>query len=954
MKKRRLKSISTVALSLALFSPTIQSLVNPNYQVSANPKESTNTESKQSVGKFNPKGLMGYYFEDDSFKKPVMIGPERTGLLSVKKGDIQSAQNPKIGSVKFIGNIKPQVTGDYTFKTSSNKNIEIKVNGQVVVKDETATPIKLEKNKLYNIEINYKPTENKDSLLDLHFSYSTNNKDFNEVSNEMLTLPDLSVNTKALYSETDTDGDTIPNDWELNGYTVDENLNIIKWNDSLSGRYKKYTSNSNKSHTVSDPYTDAEKVLGKMPSATSIEARDPMVAAYPAVTVGMEKIHFSKNENVSEGTSGTKTISTSSTETNSNTVTAGGEIGAGKDGFNWKVSGSYSHTWSNSTTTGESNSESWSQSIGINTADAAYLNANVRYYNAGNAPIYNAAPTVTFNLRNANNALLTVLSKQDNIANGINPSATYPERNQPAMALTQLTNNGTKMSVDKPTLDKLQNNTETVDLITNQTSGDYGVIGSNGENKPGGSWGPILGDIEASSAGIILSKPGLGKESGSLERRVAVRNYSDSTDKTPEITVGDAIKKAFNTTNGPNGMFYYHDPIANKDIYLHESAVSVITDKNTSDEIKKQLNAGANSIYECKLKRGMNITINVPEVYYDFENSSYGWDSTIQSNSRIYKGNYSGQIMPNTWGITQKDLNLKKYTNYKLRVMIRTGDSNANNEIGIKSSKVAVNKFFKLSKDAWTPVELEFNTGANPENFKKIFIRDYSGSYSIFCDEVQLLEFDETEEPIQEIPSDFEQENSWDWVVDRETSGNDYYGVDKVTIPVNFTENKYDYKVVQNGRNLGTRSMTAPSNGKVTVQLDSYNSGKGIDVLGGDIQILSVDKNTKSETLIGTWEKDKKSFNHDSWNVADSHVNSEWIKFPSKSPEIYKYKVVVDGNQKGPIKFCKLDFSRGAVFVNFLDFNAGYGLSKKSHIQVYAVDTTSTINDEFLIGEWGE
>lgn len=980
MKKRRLKSISTVALALVLFSPAIQSLVNPSYKVNASPKEATNNSSQQSIGNFNSKGLMGYYFEDAEFKNPIMIGPERSGLLNVKKGDIHSAQISKIGSAKFLGNIKPKVSGDYTFKTSATKNIEIKVNNKVVVQDKKITSIKLEKDKLSSIEITYTPEENKGVLLDLQLSYSTNNKDFSEVPSEILLLPDLSGKIKSLNSSTDTDGDSIPNDWELNGYTVDDNLNIIQWNDSLPSTYKKYTSNSNKSHTVADPYTDAEKVLGKMPAATSIEARDPMVAAYPAVGVGMEKLHFSKNENVTEGTAETKTVSTTTTTTNSNTAEFGAEIGGGKDGFSLSFSPKYSHTWTSSTADTEGSSESWSQSISMNTADAAYLNANVRYHNAGNAPIYNATPTVSFNLRNSNKTLLTILSKADNIANGISPNETYPQRNQPPMALTQLTNNGTRMSVDKPTLDKIQNNTETIDLITNQTSGDYGVIGTNGQNQVGGQWGPILGDIESSSAGIILSKPGLDKESGSLERRVAVKNYNDNTDKTPEITVGDAIKKAFNTTDGSNGMFYYDDPVTDKNIYLHESAVSIILDTNTSNEIKKQLDAGANSIYECKLKRGMNITINVPKVYYDFENGNNGtWQNIeVLTTGGGFTGNKYGRIGKNKVGKTLNQLNLKPYTNYKLRAMVWTKDLNASNEIGIKqeNGNVITSKHFKAPNASWQPIEFEFNTDSHPELFKSIFLKNSSSTYNLHFDEIQVLEFNETEQPIQEIQSDFGNANSLDWTVDRETQGGDYYGIDKVVIPVKFTENKYDYKVVQNGTNLGTRSMPSPYKEndilKVAVNLDSYNGGKGINVLNGDIQIISVDKNTKAETLIGTWEKDKKSFNHDKWNVVNNVVNGEWINFPSKSPEIYKYKVVVDGKQKGPIKFCQLDYSNGAVYVHFPDFNGGNGLNKNSHIQVYAVDTTSavpnsvlwdvsggaptiqTVSDEYLIGEWGE
>ncbi|WP_346726015.1 binary toxin-like calcium binding domain-containing protein, partial [Bacillus thuringiensis] len=49
---------------------------------------------------------------------------------------------------------------------------------------------------------------------------------------------------------TDTDGDSIPDMWEENGYTI-QNRIAVKWNDSLASKgYTKFVSNPLDSHTV--------------------------------------------------------------------------------------------------------------------------------------------------------------------------------------------------------------------------------------------------------------------------------------------------------------------------------------------------------------------------------------------------------------------------------------------------------------------------------------------------------------------------------------------------------------------------------------------------------------------------------------------------------------------------------------------------------------------------------
>ncbi|KAM6502916.1 immunomodulatory protein FIP-Fve [Amanita muscaria] len=67
------------------------------------------------------------------------------------------------------------------------------------------------------------------------------------------------------------------------------------------------------------------------------------------------------------------------------------------------------------------------------------------------------------------------------------------------------------------------------------------------------------------------------------------------------------------------------------------------------------------------------------------------------------------------------------------------------------------------------------------------------------------------------------------------------------------------------------------------------------------------------------------------------------VTFPKVlANKAYKYQVVVDGVSKG----IRRDHSvapDGSQKINFLDYNAGYGIPNKSSTQVYAVDPDTGI-----------
>ncbi|MDT2240752.1 hypothetical protein P7H22_10935 [Paenibacillus larvae] len=60
--------------------------------------------------------------------------------------------------------------------------------------------------------------------------------------------------------------------------------------------FKKFVSNPNESHTAGDPYSDLEKASGAFDRTIHKAARDPLVAVYPSITVGMEELVLSNNK----------------------------------------------------------------------------------------------------------------------------------------------------------------------------------------------------------------------------------------------------------------------------------------------------------------------------------------------------------------------------------------------------------------------------------------------------------------------------------------------------------------------------------------------------------------------------------------------------------------------------------------------------------------------------------
>lgn len=402
----------------------------------------------------------------------------------------------------------------------------------------------------------------------------------------------------------DSDKDGIPDEWEESRYTL-KNNEILKWsNDLESEGYTKYVSNPYKSRTSNDPYTDMQKVIGQIPSATKLEARDPMIPAVPKISVGMENLIMSKNQNITEGTSGSKTVSTTKTDTITHGVNIGAEAGFANKLFSFKLSSSYSYTNTTSTAIQDSSTDSWTSQIGINTSQAAYLNANIRYYNTGTAPIYELTPTTNFVLKNSGKSIATIKASPNQIGNSLAPDDTYPKKGLAPISLDTANEAGTvKISIPADILNNLQDGKEVINLETSQFNGQYASIDPNGNFTTDSTkkWAPIITEVEKNSANIIMKSP-----TSISERYVSTPNTEDKNDKTPVLSIKQALIKAYNLKE-VNGKLYYKDESSGKNFVISSRTIEIICDENTQKMLDSKLQDTSKDILDLTLEKGIQV-----------------------------------------------------------------------------------------------------------------------------------------------------------------------------------------------------------------------------------------------------------------------------------------------------------------------------------------------------------
>lgn len=835
-------------------------------------------------------GFISYYFKDKNFYNFSFI---KTGDNSQK---FNKHSNGNL-SCKQLGRIKIPESGNYVFSTDNNTNIKVTVNNKVVIdKGNTTSKILLEKDKIYDISIESNDLTSTKAENNLYWSFNEKNKAVIPDSNKL--TPDFSKDLKISNNEQDDpDKDGIPSILETNGYTFKDYM-IVPWEESYNNsNLKKFVSNPNEKYTVGDPYSDFEKATKYYPRATNSVVQDPLVAAYPSVGVAMERFHFSKNENVSEGASGTKSKSVTRTTTNTNTAEIGGEISFSPLSL-VKVTPKYSHSWSTSTATQESDSTTWSQQINLNTADAAYVNANVRYYNSGTAPIYKVKPTTNFVLKNAEKTLATITAGPNQIGEVLAPGQTYPQKEYAPIALDRINEAGTmRIPLNKDELDAIQSNSEEMALETIQNSGQYArKVEDGGEITTADmQWSIYRSSVQASAGSIIINE-GLGKEI--LERWVAAPK--DSNDSTPVLTIKEAIMRALEAKTDSNGKIYYNNS-KNQKTYIDESAVTIITDESTKKDLETQLkDSNINSIYEATWHRNMKITLNLPAYYSDFENEPIGWEGINQPYG--YTGNKKIDVAPNDTKKSTYKMELKPYTYYTVKAYVKNSKGSSSIKFYVSNQEKSNSDQLYSINDKWQPIETVIFTGAHPEKYTNIFVQASSNAY-LHVDDVAVFEWKSDKKPLN-----FHSKSSW---YENFAYSESNVKLNEVVFKDYNTDIQYDYKVVVNGIDKGTQPRDgAPKNGELTINLKKYNNGSGFPK-NSNIDVYAIDIKTKNEYLVASRKngdtignkeiKQAHTFNKwATWTTSNGNklaygVNFNAISNKSTYDQIKHYKVLVNG-----------------------------------------------------------
>ncbi len=421
--------------------------------------------------------------------------------------------------------------------------------------------------------------------------------------------------TKYKRPNLDSDNDGIPDEWEINGYTVEDGK-IVPWDEEchLKNGYTKYQSDPFNSHSSGDPYSDKEKVLGLMGGGVLPEAHHPLVAAYPVLTLKVEKliltnafdIAYSKDERINYATH--LQIEKGIINSDSSGYTLGGSVGGGVGGggVSANISGHAGHEnsvtvenqSSNTNTTTESKEQTWSKKLGLNMYTSAFLSANIRYLNIGTAPIFEAAPTLNFvlGLNQQKNTIATISAKNNVITTVLIPGQSYPSVYQnPIIWNTSDDFNSQPIALNINQVDAFEKGAP-LEIQLTQTSGFYKKYNLKREAyfNENQQWEYVTSDIINRTAKIVVLSPDF-KNLG--QRHIAARkekNYENQS--LPEINLGQALKiafdlEAFNNECNDEGDEFYFDLKTNEQFDTQLKKM----------EVKNRMNVN--------LMQGMNITM---------------------------------------------------------------------------------------------------------------------------------------------------------------------------------------------------------------------------------------------------------------------------------------------------------------------------------------------------------
>ncbi|PEY87916.1 peptidase, partial [Bacillus cereus] len=248
-----------------------------------------------------PLKAVGQFFYGENFNEPAFVVSRGNNGFKVDKDQLNEIElHREVQSVRWITNFTPKISGVYKFEISPNLFAHILIDGKDVKNKE----IQLEAHKMYRFIVAYfdNPFVKQIDVFELEVKYEFNKQESKALEMEDFSIPKIITFDELGENETlpilDTDGDGIYDEWEIEGYTVIKGV-VKKWKEEYASLgFKKYVSNPYESHTAGDPYSDLEKASGAIDRTIKEVAWDPMVAAFPSITVGMESLILSNNKEI--------------------------------------------------------------------------------------------------------------------------------------------------------------------------------------------------------------------------------------------------------------------------------------------------------------------------------------------------------------------------------------------------------------------------------------------------------------------------------------------------------------------------------------------------------------------------------------------------------------------------------------------------------------------------------
>lgn len=213
------------------------------------------------------------------------------------------------------------------------------------------------------------------------------------------------------YGQVDSDGDSIPNNLELDGFRFNIGIGSIEACDPETDD-PCYVTDPLSWSSDGDPYSDFQEASGvNMDASVQVPYNNPLVAAYPVIEVFLNQYSFTSNATITDESGQTLSSGesfTSSVETTASVSVTVGTSASVTDGFgvSAEATASYSETNSYSSEVTSGKELSWETATSTNLNEAGTLSLSLFARNSGGATALDVIPT--FNIYIGHDLVATV------------------------------------------------------------------------------------------------------------------------------------------------------------------------------------------------------------------------------------------------------------------------------------------------------------------------------------------------------------------------------------------------------------------------------------------------------------------------------------------------------------------------------------------------------------------